>query len=367
MIGKTKDGVFFFSVRYKDALGKSQQKYQQNKSWRTKKEAKQAADAFLLTATRQATGLTMDELFARFIEDAERRLKPYTVYTYRTTYEAIYKKHFGDMVVAEITPAHITAWQGELMRERLANSTMKTYQTLLRMIFNYAVRNDIIITSPFRARAVSNKSARKPIVEYWTPDEFARFIDKVDDSQMRTFFELLYWSGLRIGEVMALTIADIDFVSGTLTVNKTYNSALKVITSPKTNNSYREVLLSAELLKSLKSLVNDLYTNDTCEPSSYLFYLDKPYSVMKYRFAMMKATRSSGVKRIRIHALRHSHVSLLINMGFTPFEIAKRMGHSVSMVQDVYGHWFKDSQRNMVDRLNEVAAKLNAPKSDRLN
>lgn len=367
MIGKTKDGVFFYSVRYKDALGKLHQKYAQNKAWRTKKEAKQAADAFLLTATRQATGLTMDELFAHFIEDAERRLKPYTVYIYRNVYESNIREFFGNRVVAEITPAHITAWQGELMRSGYINSTMKNHQTILRMIFNHAVRNDMIASSPFRARAVSDKFARKAPVEYWTPDEFARFIDKVDEPALRTFFELLYWSGLRFGEAIALTVSDVDFVSGNLTVNKTYNHALKVITSPKTNNSYREVLLSADLLKSLKTLVNALYTNDTCDSTSYLFYLDKPYGTMKIRYAMTKAIQASGVKRIKIHALRHSHVSLLINMGFTPFEIAKRMGHSVSMVQEVYGHWFKDSQRSMVERLDEVAAKLNKPKSDRLN
>ena len=114
MIGKTKDGVFFYSVRYKDALGKAHQKYAQNKAWRTKKEAKQAADAFLLTATRQATGLTMDELFAHFIADAKLRIKPITIYSYERGYESVIRPFFGDCVVSEITPRQVVAWQGEI-------------------------------------------------------------------------------------------------------------------------------------------------------------------------------------------------------------------------------------------------------------
>jgi integrase len=367
MIGKTKDGVFFFSVRYKDALGKSQQKYQQNRSWRTKKEAKQAADAFLLTATRQATGLTMDELFARFIEDAKLRLKPFTAYTYEKVYTSVLREFFGDMIVADITPRHIVAWQGDILRKGYANGSLSGHQTMLRIIFNYAVRNDIIPSSPFRSRSVSDKSQRKPEVEYWTPREFTQFIEQVQDFRVRAFFELLYWTGLRRGEAMALTIDDLDFANGTLRVNKTYNPLLKTTTSPKTNNSYREIQLSAELLNTLKTLVIALQTNPTCCPTSYLFYLDKPYYPRFLQDEMKKACKASGVKHIKIHALRHSHVSLLISMGFTPFEIAKRMGHAVSMVEEVYGHWFKDSQRNMVEKLDQVAREMNAPTSDRYN
>ena len=210
----------------------------------------------------------------------------------------------------------------------------------------------MIASSPFRARAVSDRAQRKSEIETLTPDEFARLLDKLDDFKMRTFFELLYWSGLRRGEAMAPTIDDVDFANGTIRVNKSYNPLLRLTASPKTNNSYRDIQLSGEMLNTLKTLVNALYTNPTCCPTSYLFYLDMPFNHMMIARAMNKACKLAGLTHITVHALRHSHVSLLINMGFTPFEIAKRMGHTVGMVEEVYGHWFKDSQRSMVDKLH---------------
>jgi integrase len=362
MIGKTKEGVFFYSVRYTDALGERKQKYQQDKSWRTKKEVREAMESFLSQVKPSVKGLTMDGLFDAFIKDADTRLKQSTVYNYKAQYRYI-QPTFGSMEVEKITPRMIQSWQGDLMRKGYTNGTMSVIQTELKMILAFGVRNQLIHESPFLARTVSDKNQRKEEVEYWTPKEFAQFIDRVDNPIYAAFFKTLYWTGIRRGEAIALTCGDIDLVNGTLRVNKTYNSALKTTTSPKTRNSYRVVQLTDDMRTTLKTLVMAWQTKDDYEDGANLFGFSHPISVDGLAWCFHRAARLAGVKQIKVHALRHSHVSLLIHMGFSPFEIAKRMGHSVSMVQDVYGHWFTDSQNDMTARLNDVQRSLDQPKT----
>ena len=362
MIGKTKDGVFFYSVRYTDPLGERKQKYQQDKSWRTKKEAREAMEQFLLQVKPIVKGLTLDGLFDAFIRDADTRLKPVTVYNYKMQYKAI-QPMLGSIEVEKLTPRMIQSWQADLMRKGYTNGTMTLIQTELKMIFGFGVRHQLISESPFRQRSVKDKNQRKEAVEYWTPQEFAQFIEQVDNPIYAALFKTLYWTGIRRGEALALTCGDVDLANGTLTINKTFNPTLKTITSPKTNNSYRVVQLTAEMQTTLKTLVNGWQTKHDYEPSANLFGYDRPIIIETAVDHFNRVCKKAGVKRIKIHALRHSQVSLLIHMGFSPFEIAKRMGHSVTMVQEVYGHWFTDSQKSMVDKLNEVERSLDKPKT----
>lgn len=82
---------------------------------------------------------------------------------------------------------------------------------------------------------------------------------------------------------------------------------------------------------------------------------DRIFPVTKYYLSheMDRGCKESGVKRIRVHDLRHSHVSLLINMGFTALAIGKRVGHSAEKITYRYAHLFPSVQTEMVDRLDQ--------------
>ena len=169
-----------------------------------------------------------------------------------------------------------------------------------------------------------SKSGR---MDFWTKDEFQRFIECVPDPQCNLAFQILFYTGLRCGELLALVPGDINLDSETLTVTKTFRRehGTDVITSPKTENSIRTVTLPPSLVEQLRQYIAQIYD---IAAWGRLF----PFTRSKLRIAMEKGCTKSGVKKIRIHDIRHSHVSLLIDMGFQPLLIAERIGDTVETV-----------------------------------
>lgn len=354
MIGKNKDGVWFYSVRYKDKYGKTVQKTVQNKLW-NKKDVKPAMDLFILSVSSSTDKITMDQLYSLYQEDRVGKVKLKSQYTSDSAYNINIKPHFGSMQVNKITPRDIARWQHWLIEKRFKNSYVLTLQQRMRAILNFGIRNEYIEKSPFRQHDIKDTSQRKQEMHYWTLDEFKRFIVREPDPMYRAIFMVLYWAGLRRGEVVALQALDIDFIKNTITVNKTWDHLHQVATSPKTTNSYREVQMTSELSEVLREQIARLermprYTND-----AILFGFDHHTNEQTIKDHQIAACKLSGVKVIKLHEFRHSHASLLVNMGFTSFEISKRLGHTPAMVENVYGHWFKESQNTMVEKLNMIA------------
>ena len=149
------------------------------------------------------------------------------------------------------------------------------------------------------------------------------------------------------GELLALTPADFDFEKETVTINKSYQrlNGQDLITTPKTEKSNRTIampqFLSDEIQDYLKMLY-DIGENDR------MFTVTKSYL---YR-EMERGAKEAGVKRIRVHDIRHSHVSLLIDMGFSATAIADRVGHESIDITYNYAHLFPSKQTEMADKLN---------------
>ena len=163
-------------------------------------------------------------------------------------------------------------------------------------------------------------------------------------------FEVLYWCGLREGEMLALTLNDIDLEEGIITVNKTYQRVGRqdVISTPKTPSSVRKVSMPAFLCDELREYIDMLYEP---EPDQRIFQITK--STLTKNFQNM--TQEAGLKRITVHGLRHSHVSLLISKKYDIFEVSKRIGHkSVKTTQDIYGHLFDEVQRTIANDLDSL-------------
>ena len=163
-------------------------------------------------------------------------------------------------------------------------------------------------------------------------------------------FQTLYYTGLRIGELLALQIQDIDFDKKILTVNKSLQRIKKrdVITEPKTPKSNRKISLPKFLLIDLK---------DYIESMGEVAKTDRLFPVNKHFFENEKtrAIKASGMPHIRLHDLRHSHASLLIELGFSPVAVAERLGHEkVTTTLNIYGHLFPGKQAGMAEKLDEL-------------
>lgn len=157
----------------------------------------------------------------------------------------------------------------------------------------------------------------------------------------------MYWCGLRLGELLALTPNDFDFNKKTMTISKSYQriKGEDLITSPKTDKSNRIVLMPDFLVEEMKDYIERFYG---CKDDTRLFSISKSY----LHHEMDRGCKETGVKRIRIHGLRHSHVSLLIEMGFDAVAIADRVGHESIDITYRYAHLFPSKQGKIANRLN---------------
>jgi integrase len=225
---------------------------------------------------------------------------------------------------------------------------LRTINNQLSAIMNHAVKYYGLSRNP---SSVDKKMGQSKAVEmkFWTQEEFERFIPAVSDKPVSyRGFMILFWTGLRIGELLALTPADIDLEKRRLTVNKTYQriEGEDLISEPKTPKSWRTISLPAFLCdyiadyeKRLVGLKND----------DRLF----PYTKYFFEHEMQRGVKESGVKKIRIHDLRHSHASLLVSMGFSIKEIQQRLGHEkVETTLNTYAHLYPDTQDELADRLD---------------
>jgi len=183
---------------------------------------------------------------------------------------------------------------------------------------------------------------------FWTKDEYLKFIDAMMDKPMSYYaFEILYWCGIREGELLALTPADFNFAAESVTINKSYQrlKGKDVVTTPKTPKSNRVIKMPQFLCEEIQDYLKQLYS---AEPDSRIFPITKHY----LKHEMDRGSKKTGVKRIRIHDIRHSHISLLIDMGFTALAIADRVGHESIDITYRYAHLFPSRQTDMANKLN---------------
>lgn len=160
-------------------------------------------------------------------------------------------------------------------------------------------------------------------------------------------FQMLYWTGIREGELLALTPADFDFEKGTVKISKTYQriKGEDMITSPKTKKSNRTVQMPDFLCTEMQEFFDMQYG---LKRKDRIFNITKSY----LHHEMDRGSKAAGVKRIRIHDLRHSHISLLIDMGFSAVAIADRVGHESIEITYRYAHLFSSKQKEMAIKLN---------------
>ena len=340
-------------VRVKDYTGKTIHK--KKRGFTTKKEALEWERDFLNKANADM-GMLFQDFVDLYFEDMGHRLKESTIISKRYMVDKKILPVFGKIPINEITPKDIRKWQNGLTAYRDKNG--KPYaQTYLRAInnqitamFNYAVKYYDLRENPCTKAGSMGKSNAEEM-QFWTKAEFDSFIEAVADKPASyAIFMTLYYTGMREGELLALTLADIDFEKSTITINKSYQRINRedVITTPKTPKSNRVVTMPNVLAECLKAYISQCYDLDE---ENRIF----PYTKYFLTHEMQRGCKKSGVKKIRIHDIRHSHASLLVEMGFSPLLIAERLGHErVQTTMETYSHLYPNKQVEVANRLDSL-------------
>lgn len=351
-----KTGKWYALAWYHDWKGEGRQKCK--RGFETKKEAQDWERSYV---QQNAAGIDMTfEAFCGLYEkDRRPRLKESTWLTKENIIKNRLIPAFGKMMMSEIETRHVIAWQNELLAYRdefkkpYSATYLKTVHNQLVAILNHAVRHYGLKSNPASKVGCFGSKEREEM-NFWTKEEYMKFAEAIMDKPMSYYaFEMLYWCGIREGEMLALTPADFNFTKKTVRINKTYQRihGQDLITSPKTRKSVRTVEMPDFLCDEMQDYIKSLYK---VQKNDRIFPITKSY----LQHEMRRGSAEAGVKRIRIHDLRHSHISLLIDMGFSAVAIADRVGHESIDITFRYAHMFPSRQVDMAQRLNNERMEL---------
>lgn len=293
--------------------------------------------------------MTMASFVEIYFRDKEGELKERSIKNKRYMIETHILPYFQNKKMNEITPAHIIQWQHVMREKDYAQTYLRMMQNQMTALFTHASNIYDLSENPCKKVKKMGKSVADKL-DFWTKEEYDRFISTIEaGSRYYVMFEILFWTGCREGELLALTKSDIDFQNNRMSITKTYYRSERrdVITSPKTEQSVRVIELPEFLTREIREYVEQL-------PELAEHMRIFPVVAEAVQHKLKRQAEKAGVKMIRVHDIRHSSVAYLINQGVQPLIIKERLGHKdIRITLNTYGHLYPSQQRQVADMLNE--------------
>lgn len=224
--------------RYTDWNG--ERKQTQKRGFKTKREA-QAWEREQLNKTSADLDMTFRSFVDLYTADMKTRLKENTWATKDHIIRTKLLPYFGRLKMCNITAQQIITWQNEMLNRKDENGKpyspvyLETVHNQLSAIFNHAVRYYNLRENPCKKAGSMGKKKNREMM-FWTKEQYLKFADVMMDKPLSFYaFEMLYWCGIREGELLALTPADFDFEKCTVTINKSYQrlNGQDLITTPR--------------------------------------------------------------------------------------------------------------------------------------
>ena len=344
---KLKSGVkYAFTLRYTDLFGETKQ--YTSKGYDTKKEAELEEAKYKLKISDykvNSSSITFKQIFIEYLEYRKKDMKIQSI----KKLENLFK------VFEPIENVNINKFTLQQYKKFVLYIESKNYSTeysnkvigLLKRLITHS--NKFYNTSDTMLNFIDNfkdVNKMKKEMQFFTYDEFNKFIEQVNDLDYKTFFEFLYYLGLRQGECTALTWNDINLEKKEVSINKTLTTKLKgqlyTISSPKTANSNRVLPIPLKLIKPLIELKEQAKKRKYFSEGWFVFGNELPFRETTIQRKKNSYCKAAEVKQIRIHDFRHSCASFLINNGASIVLVSKYLGHSkISVTLDTYTHLYK--------------------------
>lgn len=336
-----KHKTWYCKFRYTDWQGNS--KSTSKRGFKTKKEAlKYEADK--KESAKEVPTMGMKNLADEFLADYKIRRKPNSYLATEKNIRLYILPYLGNLAVTDITPLVIRKWQNTLAEKKLSDSLLYTINTTLNTLLNHAVKLYNLPSNPLKRTGKQGKVGKRLV--FLELSEWKTLDKAIDNIYYRTLFTVMYWTGLRIGEVLGLTEKDIDFERNVIHITKQMGTDNKPST-PKTKHSIRDINIPQFLTDLLKRYLASHYYK-----VKYIFNLE---SRMTINNKLHKYCRLAGVTDITVHGLRHSHASFLISQGIPINSIAQRLGHaSPTMTLNIYSHCYKSQDRDIANLIDTI-------------
>ena len=346
-----KTGKWYAIFRYRTYEGANKQV--KKCGFATKREAKQYETEFI-SKMNGSKDMSVKSLSELYLADCKKRNKPAS---YQTTADCLKNRilpTFGHQAVKDITPIMIRTRQNEQLIPKYKKSTAIDTCRIFGTMLEFAVRYYGLPSNPMRIAGTvryPNGNEDAPI-RFWTQEQFEQFMTLIHEPMHHMIYEMLFWMGMRIGELCALRLKDIDFEQGVVHIERNKVHIFNVgdvFQTPKTATSRRTIGMPDKLKEELTEYVQRLYEP---KPDDLLF----PRSASSIgRYFRNTQKRNNFEPHIRLHDLRHSHASLLLNMGIPAKAIADRLGHANEiMLFRTYGHMYLEQRDELVAKLNKL-------------
>ena len=344
----TKNGIkYSFTLRYTDIYGDTKQ--YTSKGYDTKREADIEEAKFRIKVAENkvnSSNITFDKLFQEYTEYRRKDMKLQSlnkVITIYKNFEPLYNVRVNDFDLQKYKQ-FVVYIESKGYAVEYKNKIVGLLRRLIRYSSKFYNTNDSILNY---IENFKDANKMKKEMQFFTYDEFQKFISVVNEFNYRTFYETLYYLGLRQGEATALTWKDINFTKKEVSINKTLTTKLKgqlyTFSSPKTVNSNRTLPIPDKLLKSYEKLKETAKKKKYFNEDWFVFGDELPFRETTIQVKKNKYCKQAGVKQIRIHDFRHSCASFLIQHGASIVLVSKYLGHSkISITLDTYTHLYEN-------------------------
>lgn len=298
--------------------------------------------------------MRFEDAYEEYLLFARKQQKKQSFSTLSYNFNSRILPYFKNMYLENITSKTIIEWQDFILDQDYSNNYNRGLYYLLSGFFEFCQ-----IHYNFDKRILSDigcfkKKYEEKKTDFYNLEEFKRFIKYVDDEVYKQFFNLMFFTGVRPGEAMALKFSDLS--NGYIKITKTIEShGKREIGTPKTFSSIRKIKIDKILEKDLLQLKKIYKEREKVDLDFYIFGGMKPLSPTTINRHKFRACNKANLRSITLHQFRHSHATLLLQNGIMINEVSRRLGHSkVSTTLDIYTHTDLTQEKRVFSTLNSL-------------
>ena len=354
----TKSGQIRHIVHYREPSGKSREKWHRRKvdADRFAREVENQKDRGTWTDPKRGR-ITIAEHLAGW-HAGRHNIRAGTAARDDAVIRNQISRHLGSIRLCDLDPEKVRAWVSDLIDNGYAPTTIKKAVQLLGASLNTAVQDGVIHRSP--AQGIETPAYRPTEMRFLGHEEIVELGVAIHPHYRALVLSAAY-TGLRIGELAALRMDQLNLLKRSLTVSATASEVRGRVLfgPPKTPSSRRQVALPRHLVEVLTEHLSDfgpgkdglVFTAVQGGP------LRRPNFTRRY---WLPAVDASVGRPCRFHDLRHSHAALLIAEGVHPKVLQERLGHSsITTTLDTYGHILDGLDQAAADTLNDAISAAN--------
>ncbi len=363
-----------WSCRFRETDEKGETHQKRLSGYKSKKDAQYAYEDYIKSEEEREAAkkaeeeakkrlpdeMTFLQLYHLFIDFKRTRVKNSTLYDMEKKITDKILPTFAEMKVKEIAPSDVLKWMN-----RLSGYSYCYRKNLFSFLAAICSFGEKYYTIPNVTKNVDRprNTERKREMEIWTPEEFSAAISTEEDPVFIAFFTTLYTLGCRRGEALAITWNDINFAKNTIKIDKniTFKTTNKQngqsyeVTTPKNKGSVRIVAAPPFLLDILKGIKPAKITPE----KPFVFGGESPLSATNIERHLTNCAVAAGIKRIRVHDLRHSCASYLIHSGVSIVAVSRQLGHTdVEQTLNTYSHLLPDDRSQIINNLQALGDKI---------